>query len=100
MMIILSREVAKLILILTSGAALLCFVSKQEIPGDTFKVRFKCCIDQGDIRRWYLLQLHIQERVLHRFSKDVDDMYCRIGKTMRQASNMHPNLMLAVVQKI
>ena len=35
-----------------------------------------------------------------RFSKDVNDMYCRISKTMRQASNVHPNVMLAVAQKI
>lgn len=64
-MMIILREAAKLILTLTPGAALLCFVSKQEIPGDMFKVRYKCCIDQGDIRRWYVLQLRIQERVLH-----------------------------------
>lgn len=35
-----------------------------------------------------------------RFSKDVNDMYCRVGKAMRQTSNVHPNLTLAVAQKI
>jgi len=44
-MVMVLREVKKLILILTPGAALLCFVSRQEIPGDMFKVRFKCRID-------------------------------------------------------
>lgn len=41
-MMVIIREAAKLVLILTPGATLLCFVSEQEIPEDMFMVRFKC----------------------------------------------------------
>lgn len=100
-MMIILREVAKLILILTPGGALLCFVSKQDLPGDTFKVSFKCVLTK-DTSEGGMFSSCASWREFYtvRFSKDVNDMYCRIGKTMRQASNMHPNLTLAVAQKI
>lgn len=34
------------------------------------------------------------------FSKEFNDTFCRIGKTVRQAPNVHPNLISAIAQKM
>lgn len=48
----------------------LCFVLLlNRIYLETYmvKVRFRYCIDKEDIRRWYVLHLHIQEDVLESY---------------------------------
>lgn len=82
-----------------SRSSFALFVFKQVIPADAFKVRFKCCIDQEDIRRWYILQLFIQEKIFADLGFQKMLTTCRIGKPTRQASKMLPNLMPAVAQK-